>query len=111
MSPWTRRRGPVLEPEARRDIAAMAVAVGVVGLSFGAIAVASGLSIWLAVLMSLLVFAGGSQFMAVGVVAAGALRWPRSPPGSSSTPATCPSAWPSATSSGADSPRSWSAAT
>ncbi|WP_016698979.1 AzlC family ABC transporter permease [Actinoalloteichus spitiensis] len=64
-------RGQALEPEVRRDIAAMAVAVGVVGLSFGAIAVASGLSIWLAALMSLLVFAGGSQFMAVGVVASG----------------------------------------
>ncbi|WP_426753699.1 AzlC family ABC transporter permease [Myxococcus sp. Y35] len=54
-----------------RDVAAVAAASGVVGASFGAIAVAAGLSVWLASAMSLFVFAGGAQFMAVGVVAAG----------------------------------------
>ncbi len=54
-----------------RDVAAVAAASGVVGASFGAIAVAAGVSVWLASAMSLLVFAGGAQFMAVGVVAAG----------------------------------------
>ncbi|AKQ64804.1 putative membrane protein [Myxococcus hansupus] len=54
-----------------RDVAAIAAASGVIGASFGAIAVASGLSVWLASAMSVLVFAGGSQFMAVGVVAGG----------------------------------------
>ncbi|MFP2958841.1 AzlC family ABC transporter permease [Myxococcus sp. 1LA] len=54
-----------------RDVAAVAAASGVVGASFGAIAVASGLSVWLASAMSLFVFAGGAQFMAVGVVAGG----------------------------------------
>lgn len=54
-----------------RDVAAIAAASGVIGASFGAIAVASGLSVWVASAMSLLVFAGGSQFMAVGVVAGG----------------------------------------
>lgn len=54
-----------------RDVAAVAGAVGLVGASFGAIAVASGLSIWLVLAMSTLVLAGGAQFMAVGVVAAG----------------------------------------
>ena len=49
----------------------MAVAAFVVGLSFGAISAAADISPALAVGMSLLVFAGGSQFMAVGVVAAG----------------------------------------
>lgn len=49
----------------------MCAYVAVVGLSFGAIAVAAGLPLWLICLMSLTVFAGGSQFMAVGVVAAG----------------------------------------
>ncbi len=41
------------------------------GLSFGAVAVASGLPWWLPVLMSLLVFAGSAQFSAVAVFAAG----------------------------------------
>lgn len=49
----------------------MCAYVAVVGLSFGAIAVAAGLPLWLVCVMSLTVFAGGSQFMAVGVVAAG----------------------------------------
>ena len=54
-----------------RDVLAIAVAVGFVGLSYGAIAVASGLPAWAVVAMSLFVFAGGSQFMAVALLAAG----------------------------------------
>lgn len=54
-----------------RDLVAMAAYCAVIGLSFGAIAVAAGLPLWLACVMSLSVFAGGSQFMAVGVVASG----------------------------------------
>jgi 4-azaleucine resistance transporter AzlC len=60
-----------LTPTLRRDLLALAGAILVVGVSYGAIAVASGLPWWLPSLMSLLVFAGGSQFMVVGVVAAG----------------------------------------
>jgi len=54
-----------------RDAAALAVAVLMVGISFGALAVAAGIGAWQAVGMSLLVFAGGSQFLAVGVMASG----------------------------------------
>jgi 4-azaleucine resistance transporter AzlC len=54
-----------------RAVAPIAVATGIVGVSFGAIAVAAGFSWWAAVLMSLLVSSGGSQFVAVGIVAAG----------------------------------------
>src|SRR5690242_17320651 len=54
-----------------RDVSAIAVAAGFVGLSFGAIAVAAGLPGWAVIAMSLIVFAGGSQFMAVGMLAAG----------------------------------------
>ncbi|WP_253772658.1 AzlC family ABC transporter permease [Goodfellowiella coeruleoviolacea] len=54
-----------------RDVAPIALASGLVGASFGAIAVADGNPLWVPVAMSLLVFAGGAQFMAVGVVAAG----------------------------------------
>lgn len=54
-----------------RDIALVCLADGVVGASFGAISVAAGLPAWLPVTMSLLVFAGGAQFTAVGVLLAG----------------------------------------
>jgi 4-azaleucine resistance transporter AzlC len=49
----------------------MAGAIAVVGVSFGAIAVSSGLDWWVPSALSLLVFAGSSQFMVVGVIAAG----------------------------------------
>lgn len=55
-----------------RDVSAAALTGGVMGMSFGAVAVTSGLSVWLTVAMSVLVFAGGAQFTAVGVAAAGA---------------------------------------
>jgi 4-azaleucine resistance transporter AzlC len=54
-----------------RDVGAIAAASAAVGVSFGAIAVASGVPAWLAVLMSLVIFAGGAQFLAVGLMAAG----------------------------------------
>ncbi|HEX3789331.1 MAG TPA: AzlC family ABC transporter permease [Pseudonocardiaceae bacterium] len=54
-----------------RDIALVCLADAIVGLSFGAIAVSGGLRLWVPVAMSLLVFAGGAQFAAVGVVLAG----------------------------------------
>ncbi|SES03782.1 4-azaleucine resistance probable transporter AzlC [Lentzea xinjiangensis] len=54
-----------------RDVTAVALGAAVTGASFGAISVGAGLPWWTPVLMSLLVFAGGSQFMAVGIVAAG----------------------------------------
>jgi 4-azaleucine resistance transporter AzlC len=60
-----------LTPSLRRDTLAMASAIAVVGVSFGAIAVASGLDWWMPSALSVLVFAGGSQFMVVGVLAAG----------------------------------------
>jgi 4-azaleucine resistance transporter AzlC len=60
-----------LDTALRRDLLAIVLAIAVVGASFGAIAVASGLAWWMPSLLSVLVFAGGSQFMVVGVVAAG----------------------------------------
>jgi 4-azaleucine resistance transporter AzlC len=60
-----------LTPALQRDMLAMAGAIAVVGVSFGAIAVASGLDWWMPSALSVLVFAGGSQFMVVGVIAAG----------------------------------------
>jgi 4-azaleucine resistance transporter AzlC len=54
-----------------RDAAAISAAMIAVGASFGAIAVATGLPTWVPFLMSTAVFAGGAQFMAVGLLAAG----------------------------------------
>jgi 4-azaleucine resistance transporter AzlC len=54
-----------------RDVAALGAASAFVGVSYGAIAVAAGLPVWLVVAMSLLVFAGGAQFIAVGLISAG----------------------------------------
>ena len=48
-----------------------AAAVGVFGVSFGALAVTAGLSPWQAQALSLLMFTGGSQYALVGVLAAG----------------------------------------
>jgi 4-azaleucine resistance transporter AzlC len=54
-----------------RDALALAAAVGVVGASFGALAAAAGVPAPRIVAMSLLVFAGGAQFLVVAVIAAG----------------------------------------
>jgi 4-azaleucine resistance transporter AzlC len=54
-----------------RDVAALGAASCFVGVSYGAIAVAAGLPAWVVVAMSVLVFAGGAQFLAVGLIAAG----------------------------------------
>jgi 4-azaleucine resistance transporter AzlC len=64
-----------LEPRARsaiiRDSLGVGVATGAYGVSFGAISVASGLSVAQTCALSLLVFTGASQFALVGVIAAG----------------------------------------
>lgn len=54
-----------------RDAAAVSVATGAYGISFGAIAVASGLSVAQTCALSLLMFTGASQFALVGVLGAG----------------------------------------
>jgi predicted branched-subunit amino acid permease len=59
-----------------RDAAAVGVATGAYGISFGAIAVAAGLSVLQTCVLSLLVFTGASQFAMVGVVASGGAPLP-----------------------------------
>lgn len=49
----------------------IALATGLYGISFGALAVASGFSVLQTALLSLLMFTGGSQFAFIGVVGAG----------------------------------------
>jgi len=54
-----------------RDITVVCLAVGVIGISYGASAVASGLPVWLPIALSVLVVAGSSELLFVGIVAAG----------------------------------------
>jgi len=72
-SGWARLSG--LSDPARAAVWRQAISVGVAtgayGVSFGALAVAAGLSVAQACVLSLLMFTGGSQFALVGVVGAG----------------------------------------
>ena len=58
-------------PALLRDVGLVCLADAIVGVSFGATSVAGGLAWWVPVALSVLVFAGGSQIAAVGVVLAG----------------------------------------
>ena len=49
----------------------VAAATGLYGISFGALSVASGLSVLQTCVLSLLLFSGGSQFAFIGVIAGG----------------------------------------
>ncbi|SFC47186.1 Predicted branched-chain amino acid permease (azaleucine resistance) [Polaromonas sp. OV174] len=63
-------RATVLTPAVRMGLS-IAVATGLYGISFGALAVAAGLSVGQAMALSLLMFTGGSQFAFIGVIAGG----------------------------------------
>jgi 4-azaleucine resistance transporter AzlC len=60
-----------LERGVLRDIALTCLAVLFIGLSYGAIAVASGFPVWVPAAQSVLVLAGASEFLFIGIVAAG----------------------------------------
>ncbi len=66
---------PSLSPARRREVLRQAFSVGIAtgayGISFGALSVASGLSILQTQALSLLLFSGGSQFAIVGILGAG----------------------------------------
>jgi 4-azaleucine resistance transporter AzlC len=53
------------------EIALACLAVFFIGLSYGAIAVASGFPLWVPAAQSVLVLAGASEFLFIGIVAAG----------------------------------------
>lgn len=59
-------------------------ATGLYGISFGALAISSGLDIWQTSFLSLVMFSGGSQFAFIGVLGTGGLA---------SIPAAIASAW------------------
>lgn len=56
-----------------RQALGVALATSAYGISFGALAVASGLDVWQTCVLSLLMFTGGSQFAFAGVIGAGGL--------------------------------------
>lgn len=60
------------------------LATGLYGISFGALATASGLDVWQTQVLSLLMFSGGSQFAFIGVFATG---------GVTTLPSAIASAW------------------
>src|SRR5436305_14960815 len=68
-----------MSPERRREIqrnaAGVGLAVGAYALSFGALSVAAGLSVLQTMLLSLLMFTGGSQFALVLALGRGG-GWP-----------------------------------
>nr|WP_236571155.1 AzlC family ABC transporter permease [Microbacterium hydrocarbonoxydans] len=65
--------GVSAEREVWREALGVVLATSAYGVSFGALAVASGLDVWQTCVLSLLMFTGGSQFAFVGVFAAGGI--------------------------------------
>ncbi|MFJ3394408.1 AzlC family ABC transporter permease [Leifsonia aquatica] len=63
-------RSPEVRAAARSGWA-VGLATAAYGVSFGALATASGLDVWQACVLSLLMFSGGSQFALIGVLASG----------------------------------------
>ena len=61
-----RLRDPVV-----REAAVLSLVCAVIGVSYGVLAMSAGLSPLMAAATSVLIFSGGSQFAAVGVIAAG----------------------------------------
>lgn len=65
---------PTTDPAVRAAVrtgVSVSVATGLYGVSFGALSVAAGLDLPQTMVLSLLMFSGGSQFAAIGVVGAG----------------------------------------
>ncbi len=58
---------------AAREGIGVALATSAYGISFGALAVASGLDVWQTCVLSLFMFTGGSQFAFAGVIGAGGI--------------------------------------
>ncbi|MFF2050801.1 AzlC family ABC transporter permease [Leifsonia sp. NPDC058194] len=63
-------RSPEVRSAARSGWA-VGLATAAYGISFGALATASGLDVWQACVLSLVMFSGGSQFAMIGVLASG----------------------------------------
>ncbi|MGO2521722.1 MAG: AzlC family ABC transporter permease [Microbacterium sp.] len=73
----SKRTTSVVDVPGRREVwregVGVAVATSAYGISFGALAVASGLDVWQTCVLSVLMFTGGSQFAFIGVLGAGGI--------------------------------------
>src|SRR5260370_26331399 len=68
---WRTLERGVLRDAVLVDIGLTCLAVLFIGLSFGAIAVASGFPLWVPAAQTVLVLAGASEFPFIGIAAAG----------------------------------------
>ncbi len=62
---------PTLRRSIRRSAVGIGLYAGALGVSFGAVSAASGLNLWQTMVLSLVMFTGGSQFAFVGAAAIG----------------------------------------
>jgi predicted branched-subunit amino acid permease len=69
--PSRQRRPPTPVAAAIRQAVSVSVATGLYGVSFGALSVAAGLSVWQTQVLSIVMFTGGSHFALVGVLGGG----------------------------------------
>ncbi|PHM30213.1 AzlC family ABC transporter permease [Xenorhabdus innexi] len=60
-----------LSGDIKKAIFLVYLAVGVVGVSYGSLAIAYGFPLWLPLILSVLVVAGASEFMFIGIIASG----------------------------------------
>ncbi len=60
-----------LKGDTIKAIVPVCLAVGVVGMSYGSLAMAYGFPLWVPFVLSLTVLAGASEFMFIGIVASG----------------------------------------
>jgi len=60
-----------LKGDTVKAIFLVCLAVGVVGVSYGSLAMAYGFPLWVPLALSTLVLAGASEFMFIGIVASG----------------------------------------
>lgn len=68
---WRVTDVPTQQHEIRRDAFGIAAYAGAFGASFGAVSVASGLSVAQTMVLSLVMFTGASQFAFIGVIGSG----------------------------------------
>nr|WP_318384465.1 AzlC family ABC transporter permease [uncultured Enterobacter sp.] len=60
-----------LRGDTKKSIFLVCLAVGVVGASYGSLAMAYGFPLWMPLVLSVCVLAGASEFMFIGIVASG----------------------------------------
>jgi hypothetical protein len=76
-----------LKADTIKAIALVCLAVGIVGMSYGSLAMAYGFPVWVPFALSLSVLAGASEFMFIGIIASGGNPLAAAAAGCWSTPA------------------------